>query len=78
MEANQQIKAELIQSIETFWAEVTMEIDAKNRAAVNQAEGLMKKLEQKNAEMRRRNDELKQLSETEDHTHFIQNLWFLS
>ncbi|MGH0138621.1 UNVERIFIED_CONTAM: hypothetical protein FKN15_029415 [Acipenser sinensis] len=33
----------------------------------------MKKLEQEIAELRRRNAELKQLSETEDHIHFLQN-----
>ncbi|XP_041090809.1 E3 ubiquitin-protein ligase TRIM47-like [Polyodon spathula] len=78
MEANQQIKAELIQSIETFWAEVTKEVDAKNQAAVNRVEGLKMKLQQEIAELRRRNAELKQLSETEDHTHFIQGIQSLS
>ncbi|MGH0189380.1 UNVERIFIED_CONTAM: hypothetical protein FKN15_035094 [Acipenser sinensis] len=33
----------------------------------------MKKLEQEIAELRRRNAELKQLSETRDHIHFLQN-----
>ncbi|MGH0157150.1 UNVERIFIED_CONTAM: hypothetical protein FKN15_064251 [Acipenser sinensis] len=48
-------------------------IGANEKAAVNQAEGLMKKLEQEIAELRRRNAELKELSETEDHIHFLQN-----
>ncbi|MGH0171288.1 UNVERIFIED_CONTAM: hypothetical protein FKN15_060768 [Acipenser sinensis] len=53
--------------------EVIELIGANVKAAVNQAEGLMKKLEQEIAELRRRNAELKELSETEDHIHFLQN-----
>ncbi|MGH0138628.1 UNVERIFIED_CONTAM: hypothetical protein FKN15_029422 [Acipenser sinensis] len=78
MEVNQKLRAELIQFIETFWAEVTKEIAAKNRAAVKQAEGLMKKLEQEIAELRRRNAELKQLLETEDHIQFLQEVQILT
>ncbi|MGH0169215.1 UNVERIFIED_CONTAM: hypothetical protein FKN15_056414 [Acipenser sinensis] len=64
---------ELIRSIEKIRSEVTELIGANEKAAVNQAEGFMKKLEQEIAELRRRNAELKQLSETEDHIHFLQN-----
>ncbi|MGH0176753.1 UNVERIFIED_CONTAM: hypothetical protein FKN15_073487 [Acipenser sinensis] len=64
---------ELIRSIEKIRSEVTELIGANEKAAVNQAEGFMKKLEQEIAELRRRNTELKQLSETEDHIHFLQN-----
>ncbi|XP_058872494.1 uncharacterized protein LOC117432834 [Acipenser ruthenus] len=77
MEVNQKIRAELIQFIETFWAEVTKEIDTKSRAAVKQAGGLVKKLEQEIAELRRRNAELKQLLETEDHIQFLQEVQIL-
>ncbi|MGH0168240.1 UNVERIFIED_CONTAM: hypothetical protein FKN15_053861 [Acipenser sinensis] len=65
---------ELIRSIEKIHTEVIELIGANEKAAVNQAEGRMKKLEQEIAELRRRNAELKQLSETEDHIHFLQNL----
>ncbi|XP_058872223.1 tripartite motif-containing protein 16-like [Acipenser ruthenus] len=64
---------ELIRSIEKIHTEVIELIGANEKATVNQAEGHMKKLEQEIAELRRRNAELKQLSETEDHIHFLQN-----
>ncbi|XP_058872567.1 tripartite motif-containing protein 16-like protein [Acipenser ruthenus] len=70
---SEKIFTELIRSIEKIHTEVTELIGANEKAAVNQAEGRMKKLEQEIAELRRRNAELKQLSETEDHIHFLQN-----
>ncbi|XP_058872651.1 tripartite motif-containing protein 16-like [Acipenser ruthenus] len=70
---SEKIFTELIRSIEKIHTEVIELIGANEKAAVNQAEGRMKKLEQKIAELRRRNAELKQLSETEDHIHFLQN-----
>ncbi|MGH0171285.1 UNVERIFIED_CONTAM: hypothetical protein FKN15_060765 [Acipenser sinensis] len=71
---SEKIFTELIRSIEKIHTEVIELIGANEKAAVNQAEGRMKKLEQEIAELRRRNTELKQLSETEDHIHFLQLL----
>ncbi|XP_058872187.1 tripartite motif-containing protein 16-like [Acipenser ruthenus] len=70
---SEKIFTELIRSIEKIHTEVIELIGANEKAAVNQAEGRMKKLEQEIAELRRRNTELKRLSETEDHIHFLQN-----
>ncbi|XP_058872718.1 tripartite motif-containing protein 16-like [Acipenser ruthenus] len=70
---SEKIFTELIRSIEKIHTEVTELIGANEKAAVNQAEGCMKKLEQEIAELINRNSELKQLSETEDHIHFLQN-----
>ncbi|XP_058872360.1 tripartite motif-containing protein 16-like [Acipenser ruthenus] len=70
---SEKIFTELIRYIEKIHTEVIELIGANEKAAVNQAEGRMKKLEQEIAELRRRNAELKQLSETEDHIHFLQN-----
>ncbi|XP_058872232.1 tripartite motif-containing protein 16-like [Acipenser ruthenus] len=70
---SEKIFTELIRSIEKIHTEVIELIGANEKAAVNEAEGRMKKLEQEIAELRRRNAELKQLSETEDHIHFLQN-----
>ncbi|MGH0185273.1 UNVERIFIED_CONTAM: hypothetical protein FKN15_017430 [Acipenser sinensis] len=70
---SEKLFTELIRSIEKIHTEVIELIGANEKAAVNQAEGRMKKLEQEIAELRRRNTELKQLSETEDHIHFLQN-----
>ncbi|MGH0134948.1 UNVERIFIED_CONTAM: hypothetical protein FKN15_020519, partial [Acipenser sinensis] len=73
MQENKKIFSELIRSIEKIHTEVIELIGANEKSAVNQAEGLMRKLEQEIAELRRRNTELKQLSETEDHIHFLQS-----
>ncbi|MGH0137020.1 UNVERIFIED_CONTAM: hypothetical protein FKN15_025454 [Acipenser sinensis] len=73
MVESEKIFTELIRSIEKIHTEVIELIGANEKAAVNQAEGRMKKLEQEISELRRRNAELKQLSETEDHIHFLQN-----
>ncbi|XP_058872359.1 tripartite motif-containing protein 16-like [Acipenser ruthenus] len=70
---SEKIFTELIRSIEKIHTEVTELIGANEKAAVNQADGCMKKLEQEIAELINRNSELKQLSETEDHIHFLQN-----
>ncbi|MGH0173049.1 UNVERIFIED_CONTAM: hypothetical protein FKN15_064500 [Acipenser sinensis] len=70
---SEKIFTELIRSIEKIHTEVIELIGANEKAAVNQAEGRMKKLEQEIAELSRRNVELKELSETEDHIHFLQN-----
>ncbi|XP_069047846.1 tripartite motif-containing protein 16-like isoform X2 [Lepisosteus oculatus] len=67
------IFTELIRSIERTRSELTQLIRAQERAAVSQAEGLLERLEQKIAELRRRDAELSQLSHTEDHIHFLQN-----
>ncbi|XP_058872258.1 uncharacterized protein LOC131723016 isoform X1 [Acipenser ruthenus] len=70
---SEKIFNEVIRSIEKIHTEVIELIGANEKAAVNQAEGRMKKLEQEIAELKRRNTEVKQLSETEDHIHFLQN-----
>ncbi|XP_058872140.1 tripartite motif-containing protein 16-like [Acipenser ruthenus] len=70
---SEKIFTELIRSIKKIHTEVIELIGAKKKAGVNQTEGLMRKLEQEIAELSRRNAELKQLSETEDHIHFLQN-----
>ncbi|MGH0134944.1 UNVERIFIED_CONTAM: hypothetical protein FKN15_020515 [Acipenser sinensis] len=69
---SEKLLTELIRSIEKIHTEVIELIGANEKAAVNQAEGLMKELEQEIDELRRRNAELKQLSETEDHINFLQ------
>ena len=46
-------------------------IRAQEKAEVSQAEGLLKRLEQEIAELKRRDAELEQLSHTEDDIHFL-------
>ncbi|KAJ8003986.1 hypothetical protein DPEC_G00154100 [Dallia pectoralis] len=48
-------------------------IRAQEKAEVSWVEGLLDQLEQEVSEMRRRDVELKQLSHTEDHIHFLQS-----
>ena len=65
------IFTELIFSIERIHSEVKELIRAQQRAAVSQAEGLVERLEQEIAHLKRRYAELEQLSHTEDHIHFF-------
>ncbi|XP_066573994.1 tripartite motif-containing protein 16 [Amia ocellicauda] len=70
---SERIFTELICSIERRRCEVTQMIRAQERAAVSQAEGLIEKLEQEIAELRTKDTDLKKLSLTKDHIHFLQN-----
>ncbi|KAL2092782.1 hypothetical protein ACEWY4_012580 [Coilia grayii] len=66
--------SEMMRSIERRRSEVTELIRAQEKAEVSRAEGLLKRLEQEIAELKRRDAELKQLSLTEDHIHFLKNI----
>ncbi|KAG9329790.1 hypothetical protein JZ751_029587, partial [Albula glossodonta] len=72
VEDSERIFTELIRSIERRCSEVKELIRDQEKAAVSEAEGLLERLEQEIAELRRRDAELEQLSHTEDHIHFLQ------
>ncbi|XP_036378457.1 E3 ubiquitin/ISG15 ligase TRIM25-like [Megalops cyprinoides] len=72
VEDSERIFTELICSIERMHSEVKELIRDQEKAAVSQAEGLLMRLEQEIAELKRRDAELEQLSHTEDHIHFLQ------
>lgn len=72
MEDNDRTFTELIRSNDGRRSEVKELIKAQEKAAVSQAEGLLKQLEQEIAKLRRRDAELEQLSHTEDHIYFLQ------
>ena len=72
MEDSERIFTELIRSIERRRSEVKDLIRAQQGAAVSRAEGLLERLEQEIAELRRRDAELEKLSHTEDNIHFLQ------
>uniref|UniRef100_A0A673N4E0 Tripartite motif-containing protein 16-like n=1 Tax=Sinocyclocheilus rhinocerous TaxID=307959 RepID=A0A673N4E0_9TELE len=74
VEDSERIFTELILSIEKRHSEVKQLIRDQERAAVNRAEMKLERLEQEIDELKRRNAELKQLSETQDHVHFLQSL----
>ncbi|KAJ8376917.1 hypothetical protein SKAU_G00074970 [Synaphobranchus kaupii] len=73
VEDSERIFTELIRSIERRRSEMKELIRDQEKAAVSRAEGLLERLEQEIAELRRRDAELEQLSHTEDHIHFLQS-----
>ncbi|XP_061114713.1 tripartite motif-containing protein 16-like isoform X2 [Conger conger] len=73
VEDSERIFTELIRSIERRCSEVKELIRDQEKAEVSRAEGLLERLEQEIAELRRREAELEQLSHTEDHIHFLQS-----
>ncbi|XP_073711596.1 E3 ubiquitin/ISG15 ligase TRIM25-like [Misgurnus anguillicaudatus] len=74
----ERIFTQLITSIERRRSEVTQLIRDQEKAAVSEAEGLLKRLEQEIDDLRRRDAELEQLSHTDDHIHFLQSFQSLS
>ncbi|XP_048025145.1 tripartite motif-containing protein 16-like [Megalobrama amblycephala] len=75
---SERIFTEIIRSIKGNRSEVTRLIRDQEKAAVSQAEGLLQRLEQEIADLRRRHAELEQLSHTDDHIHFLQGFQYLS
>ncbi|XP_037395016.1 tripartite motif-containing protein 16-like [Pygocentrus nattereri] len=73
LEDTEKIFTELICCIERKRSEISELIRAQEEAAVREAEGVLERLEQEIAELRRRNTELEQLLLTEDHLHFLQD-----
>ncbi|KAL2098621.1 hypothetical protein ACEWY4_005101 [Coilia grayii] len=61
-------------SIERMHSEVKGLIRAQEKAEVRRAEGLLERLEQEIAELKRRDAEMEQLSLSEDPIHFLKNI----
>ncbi|XP_010863381.1 tripartite motif-containing protein 16-like isoform X2 [Esox lucius] len=72
VEDSEKIFTELIRSIERKRSEVKELIRAQEKTQVSQAEGLLEKLKQEIAELRRRSTELEKFSHIEDDIHFLQ------
>ncbi|XP_053537623.1 tripartite motif-containing protein 16 [Ictalurus punctatus] len=68
----------LIKSIERRCSELTALIRAQEKAAVSEAEEVMKQLEQEIAELKRRDSEMEELSHTEDPIYFLQSFQSVS
>ncbi|XP_042341491.1 tripartite motif-containing protein 16 [Plectropomus leopardus] len=64
---------EMLQAVERWKAEIHQMITANMQAAMSQAEGYVERLEQEILELQRRDAELRQILETEDNIHFLQN-----
>ncbi|XP_031426170.1 tripartite motif-containing protein 16-like isoform X2 [Clupea harengus] len=78
VEDSERIFTEMIRFIEKRNSEVKELIRAQEKAEVSQALGLLKRLEQEIAELKRRDAELEQLSHTEDHIHFLKTFQSVS
>ncbi|XP_017537497.2 proline-rich protein 36-like [Pygocentrus nattereri] len=78
LEDTERIFTELICCIERKRSEISELIRAQEEAAVRGTEGVLERLEQEIAELRRRNTELDQLLLTVDHLHFLQSFQSLS
>ncbi|XP_035271063.1 tripartite motif-containing protein 16-like protein isoform X2 [Anguilla anguilla] len=73
VEDSERIFTEMICSIERRRSEVKELIRDQEKAELSRAEGLLERLEQEIAELRRRDAELEQFSHTEDHIQFLQS-----
>uniref|UniRef100_A0A673J6Q8 Uncharacterized protein n=1 Tax=Sinocyclocheilus rhinocerous TaxID=307959 RepID=A0A673J6Q8_9TELE len=74
VEDSERIFTELVRSIEKRRSEVMQLIRDQERAAVSRAEEQLARLELELDELKRTEADLKQLSETDDHIHFLQVL----
>ncbi|XP_026168737.1 E3 ubiquitin/ISG15 ligase TRIM25-like [Mastacembelus armatus] len=72
VEESERIFSKLIRSIEKQSCEVKELMRVQERAAVSQAEVLLKKIQREIAELRRTDAELEKLCCNEDHIHFLQ------
>ncbi|XP_040907433.1 finTRIM family, member 82 [Toxotes jaculatrix] len=77
MVESQKMFEDMIRSIERMRSEVSKLIGINEKAAFNQAEALIERLEQEIDELKKKETGLKQLYSTEDHIHFLQNFNYL-
>lgn len=75
MVESQKMFEDMIRSIDRMRSEVTKLIGINEKAAFNQAEALVERLEQEIDELKKKESGLKQLYSTEDHIHFLQVTW---
>ncbi|XP_053498552.1 tripartite motif-containing protein 16-like isoform X2 [Ictalurus furcatus] len=74
VEDSERIFTEMIGSMEKRRSEVTELIRAQEKAELSRAERLLEQLEEEIADLQRRVTELKELSHTHDHLHFLQEI----
>ncbi|XP_039609005.1 tripartite motif-containing protein 16-like [Polypterus senegalus] len=72
VEKNEKSFIALIRCIEESQRKLTERIKEHEKSEMEKAEGVMEQLEKEIEELKRREDELKELSETKDHLHFLQ------
>ncbi|XP_072232058.1 tripartite motif-containing protein 16-like protein [Leuresthes tenuis] len=71
--ACEKIFTELVRVIQKRSSEVKKQIKSQQKTEVSRAKELQKKLEQEITELKRKDAELQQLSDTEDHIQFLHN-----
>uniref|UniRef100_A0A8C5FUA0 FinTRIM family, member 83 n=1 Tax=Gadus morhua TaxID=8049 RepID=A0A8C5FUA0_GADMO len=72
MQECEKLFSDMLRSIEKMQQEMSKLISSNKRAALSNAEGHMDRLTHEIADLKRRDNEITQLSRTEDHIHFIQ------
>ncbi|XP_056140531.1 finTRIM family, member 83 isoform X2 [Lampris incognitus] len=77
MQECEKLFGDMLRSIERMQQEMSKLISTNKRAALNNAEGHMERLSHEIADLKRRDNEITQLSRTEDHIHFIQSYHML-
>ncbi|XP_016114690.1 tripartite motif-containing protein 16-like [Sinocyclocheilus grahami] len=78
VEDSERIFTELIRSIKRSHSELIRLIRDQEKTAVSRAKGRLERLEQEINDLRRRDAELEQLSNTQDHIQFLQSFQSLS
>ncbi|XP_070775574.1 tripartite motif-containing protein 16-like [Enoplosus armatus] len=73
VEDSQKIFTELIRLIQKRSSDVEQQVRSKQETEVSRVKELQEKLQQEVTELKRKDAELKQLSHTEDHNHFLHN-----
>ncbi|XP_037833954.1 E3 ubiquitin/ISG15 ligase TRIM25 isoform X2 [Kryptolebias marmoratus] len=73
LDQNEKAYAEIVLMAEKRRSAVREQITHQNRAALSQAEELIDRFEKEIRDMKKREDELKQLSSTEDNIYFLQH-----
>ncbi|XP_047241046.1 tripartite motif-containing protein 16-like [Girardinichthys multiradiatus] len=78
VEDSEKIFTEMIHFIQKISSDVKQQIRSQQETEVSRVKDLQKKLEQEITELKRKDAELKQLSNTEDHNQFLHNYPSLS
>ncbi|CAB1414117.1 unnamed protein product [Pleuronectes platessa] len=73
VEDSEKIFTELIRLLEKRSSDVKQQIRSQQQTEVSQVRELQERLEQEITELKRKDHELKQLSDTEDHNQFLHN-----
>ncbi|KAJ3589907.1 hypothetical protein NHX12_010748 [Muraenolepis orangiensis] len=77
MQESEKLFSDMLRSIEKMQQEMAKLISSNKRAALSNADGHLERLTHEIADLKRRDNEITQLSRTEDHIHFIQSYQML-